>query len=160
MHLIRRVSHRHFGLQETDTLRIIQAILISRVTYGTPYLALKPAEKEKLNVAIRQAYKAALGLPPKTATRKLLQLGLGVHNTWEEIQEAHRVSQFTRLKLTPAGRATLSRLGYTQPAECEQKKRIPLAIRHSIKVAPIPRNMHPIYNKARREARIRALKIQ
>ncbi|KAG0429474.1 hypothetical protein HPB47_023596 [Ixodes persulcatus] len=158
MHLIRRVSHRHFGLQETGTLRIVQAILISRVTYGTPYLALKSAEKEKLNVAIRQAYKAALGLPTKTATRKLLQLG--VHNTWEEIQEAHRVSQFTRLKLTPAGRATLSRLGYTPPADCEHKKRIPLAIRHSIKVAPIPRNMHPIYNKARREARIRALKIQ
>ncbi|XP_042149280.1 uncharacterized protein LOC121837649 [Ixodes scapularis] len=158
MHLIRRVSHRHFGLQETDTLRIIQAILISRVTYGTPYLALKSAEKEKLNVAIRQTYKAALGLPPKTATRKLLQLG--VHNTWEEIQEAHRVSQFTRLKLTSVGRATLYRLGYTPPAECEQKKRIPLTIRHSIKVAPIPRNMHPIYNKARREARIRALKTQ
>ncbi|KAG0425280.1 hypothetical protein HPB47_027542 [Ixodes persulcatus] len=38
------------------------------------------------------------------------------------------------------------RLGYTPPAECEQKKGIPLAIRHSI--------------KARREARIRALKVQ
>lgn len=82
MHLIRRVSHRHFGLQETDTLSIIQAILISRVTYRTLYLALKSTE-EKLNVAIRQADKAALGLPPKIATEKLLQLG--VHNAWEEI---------------------------------------------------------------------------
>ncbi|KAG0427706.1 hypothetical protein HPB47_025258 [Ixodes persulcatus] len=33
-------------------------------------------------------------------------------------------------------RATLSRLGYTPPADCEQKKRIPLAIRHSIKHSP------------------------
>lgn len=154
IHLIRRISHQRLGLQEADTLRIIHALLISQVT--PPYLALKPAEKEKLNIAIRQAYEAALGLPPKIATRKLLQLG--IHNTWEELEEAHRISQFTRLKLTPTGRATLTWLGYRPSPKCEQRQRIPLTIRQYITIAPIPRNMHPIYNKARREARIRALR--
>lgn len=158
MHLIHRVSHRRFGLQESDTLRIIQAILISRIAYGTPYLALKPSEQAKLNTAIRQAYKTALGLPPKTATEKLLQLG--IHNTWEEIQEAHRISQLTRLQLTSTGRATLRRLGYSTPQPVDQKTRIPVSIRQYIRVAPIPRNMHPTYNKARREARARAIHAQ
>lgn len=83
------------------------------MTYGAPYLALKNAEKEKLNIMIRQAYKPALGLPPKTATRKLLQLG--IHNTWEELQEAHNVAHLSRLKLTKTGRTTLARLGYAVP---------------------------------------------
>lgn len=64
-HLVRRIAHRRYGLQEKDTLRITQAILISRLNYGTPYLAIKSAEKEKLNTFIRQAYKLALGLPPQ-----------------------------------------------------------------------------------------------
>lgn len=156
--ITRRVSHRRYGLKEADTTRIIQAILISRMTYGAPYLALKNAEKEKLNIMIRQAYKTALGLPPKTATRKLLQLGL--HNTWEELQEAHNVSQLSRLKLTKTGRTILARLGYTVPPPQDQKQRIPLDIRKTIRVTPIPRNMHPIYNQARRSARIRTLQIK
>lgn len=155
VHLTRRISHRRYGLRESDTTRIIQALLISRMTYGAPYLALKPAEKEKLNIMIRQAYKSALGLPPKTSTRKLLQLG--IHNTWEELQEAHRTSQFTRLKLTQTGRATLARLHYAIPPAQDRKQRIPLAIRQAFTVAPIPRNMHPVYNKARRKSRINAL---
>lgn len=74
MNLLRRVSHQRFGLQETDTLRIIHALLISRVTYATPYLALKTTEKEKPNIAVRRALKATLGLPPKTARYATLLL--------------------------------------------------------------------------------------
>lgn len=79
MQIIRRVSHRRFGLQENDTLRIVQVTLISRIAKDTPYLASKPTENLKLNVAICQAYKTALGLPTRKNTKKLLQLG--THNT-------------------------------------------------------------------------------
>lgn len=98
----------------------------------------------------------ALGLPAKTSTEKLLQLG--VHNTWDELTEAHRASQLERLKLTKTGRATLCRLNYQGPIETEnQKQRIPLDLRTHIEVASIPRNMHPVYHKKRREARAKAL---
>ncbi|XP_042144326.1 uncharacterized protein LOC120837552 [Ixodes scapularis] len=155
MHLIHRVSNRRFGMQEFDTLRIVQAILISRVAYGTPYLSLKTTEKSKLNIALRQAYKTALGLPPKTLTKNLLLLG--IHNTWEELQEAHHISQLERLKLTPTGRATLRKLGYATPSLQDHKERIPLHLRKAIRVAQIPKNMHPVYNKARRIARARTM---
>lgn len=62
-HLIRRIAHHRQGLKEADLVRLIQALLISRITYGTPYLALKNSEIQKLDTIIRQAYKLALGLP-------------------------------------------------------------------------------------------------
>ncbi|KAH6942792.1 hypothetical protein HPB50_010653 [Hyalomma asiaticum] len=43
-HLVRRIANRRSGLKEQDTLRVMQALLSSRITYGTPYLALKNAE--------------------------------------------------------------------------------------------------------------------
>lgn len=153
--LVRRVAHRRFGLQEHDAVRIIQALLTSRLMYGTPYLAIKPAERDKLNVIIRQAYKTALALPPTTSTRKLLQLG--IHNTWEELLEAHKLSQQRRLLLTYTGRCTLQRLGYATPPADDCPVGIPPDIRNRITVAPIPRNMHPEYNVARRATRAAAL---
>lgn len=69
------------------------------------YLGLKNREKKKLNILICQAHKLALGLPAKTSTEKLLQLG--VHNTWEELAGAHRVNQIEQLKLMKPGRATI-----------------------------------------------------
>lgn len=79
-HLIKRVTGKKHGLKEEDILRMLQAMVISRITYGTPYLGLKIAEIKKLDILIRQIYKLALGLPAKTSTEKLFQLG--VHNTW------------------------------------------------------------------------------
>lgn len=104
---------------------------------------------------IRQAYKTALGLPTATATHKLL--ALGVHNTWEELQEAHHSAQLRRLQLTPTGRQVLTALGLRPIPPREQKQRIPLALRDGIRVAPIPRNMHANYHLGRRAARARAL---
>ncbi|KAG0416480.1 hypothetical protein HPB47_006379 [Ixodes persulcatus] len=48
-----------------------QAFVISRMTYALPYLQLYNAEKLKIEGLIRQAYKAALGLPINTSTNKL-----------------------------------------------------------------------------------------
>lgn len=120
-------------------------------------MTLKPAEIKKLNVVIRKAIKVALTLPPMASTEKLLKLG--VHNTWEELVEAHKISQLERLKLTPTGRAVLRYLNYSESfiADTDQKARIPPAVRDCISVASIPRNMHPTYHKERRQSRIRAL---
>lgn len=83
---------------------------------------------------------------------------LGVYNLWEEMVEANKTSQLERLNLTVAGRATLERLGYRTEGETQGKHRIPLDLRNKIKVAPIPRNMHPEHHKERRRARVEALR--
>lgn len=73
--MMRRVTSHKYGLKELDLIRLTQALIISRLTYATPYLILIPRDKGKMNVIIRKAVKIALGLPPYTAKTKLLQLG-------------------------------------------------------------------------------------
>ncbi|XP_065300420.1 uncharacterized protein [Dermacentor albipictus] len=89
--LVKRISSQRSGLKEQDTLRIIQALLTSRITYGTQYLALNNAEIEKLTIMIRKAIKVTLGLPAMASTSRLLKMG--VHNTWQEFAEVHKNSQ-------------------------------------------------------------------
>ncbi|XP_075747127.1 uncharacterized protein LOC142804264 [Rhipicephalus microplus] len=136
----------------------MQALFTSRITYGTPYLNLKTAEIEKLNNMIRKATKVALGLLPMASTTRLLKMG--VHNTWQELIEAHRNSQLERLKLTFTGRSVLQYLNYSDTfiADADRKKRIPLYIRESLSITPIPRNMHPTFHKSRRKARANAIR--
>ncbi|KAG0417599.1 hypothetical protein HPB47_005502 [Ixodes persulcatus] len=63
-----RVANRKHGLKERDTPRLAQALVVSRITYGTPYLGFRTSEKEKINVLIRKSYKLAMGLPPIAST--------------------------------------------------------------------------------------------
>ncbi|KAG0424680.1 hypothetical protein HPB47_028111 [Ixodes persulcatus] len=109
---IQRLISNYQGSEEDeqDTSRIIQALVISKTTYRTPYLGLKNSEREKINTLIRRTYKLALGLSPTTSTEKLLRLG--IHNTSEDLAEAHNVSRVERLQLTRTGREALRRLGY------------------------------------------------
>lgn len=59
--------------------------------HGTPYVALKTKETNKIDIMIRKAYKTALGLGVFTSLmHRLLQLGL--HNTLTELIEAHTYS--------------------------------------------------------------------
>ncbi|KAM7303296.1 uncharacterized protein ISCGN_013260 [Ixodes scapularis] len=156
LRMMGRIANRRHGLKEEDATRLIQALIISRVTYSVPYLTLKPREREKLEVLIRRSYKQALGLPPGTSTPRLLSLG--IHNTVEEHIEAHLTGQRERLKLIPAGRQVLTRLGY--PIQTlGHSETIPLtaAYRTKISVAPIPKNMHPEFHQGRRQARARTL---
>lgn len=111
---------------------------------------------EKLDIIIRQAHKLALGLPPTTSTAKLLQMG--IHNTWDELREAHHVNQIERLKLTATGCNLLTRLGYEFPDTVNPRRRIPLQLRTNLSIAPLPKNMHPTHNAGRRLARIRTLR--
>ncbi|CAN8025908.1 unnamed protein product [Ixodes persulcatus] len=151
-----RIANRRHGLKEEDDTHLIQALIISRVTYSVPYLTLKPREREKLEVLIRRSYKQALSLPPGTSTPRLLSLG--IHNTVEEHIEAHLIGQRERLKLTPAGRQVLTRLGY--PIQTlGHSETIPLTAvyRTKISVSPIPKNKHPEFHQGRRQARAHAL---
>lgn len=155
IHLIRRIRGSAYGLKEPDTCRLVQALMVSRLTYGTPFVNLRPQETSKLGTLSRKTYKAALGLPTFTSTDRLLQLGL--HNTLSEILEAQRTSQLQRLALTPTGRNVLRTIGRSTPSATHELQRIPLHIRQRLRVAPIPKHMHPTFNRGRREARVRTL---
>ncbi|KAG0426431.1 hypothetical protein HPB47_026458 [Ixodes persulcatus] len=89
--LNRDTARSHSGLVgEQDSLRHLQALVVSRITYGPPYLGLRKSEKD-INGLFRKTYKLALGLPPATSTERVMQLG--VYNLWEEMVEAHKTSQ-------------------------------------------------------------------
>ncbi|XP_070388787.1 uncharacterized protein [Dermacentor albipictus] len=137
---------------------MVQALLYSRITYGTPYLNLKTAEKQKLNLLIRKATKLALGLPTTASTDRLLRMG--VHNSWEELAEAHLINQIKRLKLTTTGRAVLRRTGYVTKIEHdgERKEKITSKLRECLQVFQISRNMHLEHHRGRRLARVNAIR--
>lgn len=159
-HMIRRISNRRAGLKETDTLRIVQSLVISRLAYHVPFHNLLRSDLQRLNIILRTAIKTALGLPPHASTQRLLQLG--VHNTIEEIIEAQRVGQLIRLGTTRTGRHVLSRLGYPAPSSPLPPNPVALAptIRARLQVAPLPKNMHAEINQGRRRARAEALARQ
>lgn len=90
-------------------MRLVQAFIFSRVSYSTPYLDIKSAEKTKIDGLIRRCVKRALGLPTCTSTERLLALGM--HNTWVELAEAVRTSQIERLCATKTGRTILAKVG-------------------------------------------------
>lgn len=76
-------------------MSIVQTLLESRIIHPVPYHQSNSTELDRLNILLRSAVKTALGLPPHTATQRLLQLGLD--NTLEELIEAHTAGQHTRL---------------------------------------------------------------
>nr|XP_054923547.1 uncharacterized protein LOC129383211 [Dermacentor andersoni]XP_054923548.1 uncharacterized protein LOC129383211 [Dermacentor andersoni] len=155
MRLLKRVSNRRGGMKEENLLRLIQSFVICHITYVAAYLNWYKAEQTKLNILLRGVYKQALGLPGCTSTDLLLQLG--VHNTLDELIEAQRRSQLERLTLTATGRHILTSHGITYHHQHGHKHQIPSTIRAWIHADPIPRNMHPEYNHARRTARATVL---
>ncbi|KAG0426128.1 hypothetical protein HPB47_026742 [Ixodes persulcatus] len=86
-HLIRRVSNKRWGFKESDTLRIVQALLISRVAYHAPFPNFHHREVEALDATLRTAVKRAVGFPQHVSTEHFLQLGL--HNMVQLIDAQH-----------------------------------------------------------------------
>ncbi|KAG0445206.1 hypothetical protein HPB47_018492 [Ixodes persulcatus] len=83
---------------------------------------------------------------------------LGVTNTLEELIEAHRAAQLTRLRCTAQGRALLATLGFPPcPASLTAEGLSPAA-RARLTVAPIPRHMNPTLHSARRDHHSRYLR--
>ncbi|KAG0430264.1 hypothetical protein HPB47_022846, partial [Ixodes persulcatus] len=84
-------------------------------------------------------------------------LQLGVHNTYQELADAHLASQRERLALTQTGRRVLSSLGIPIPSTYQETTQMPQVLRDKIQTAPIPRNMNPSLHAGRRKARAEAL---
>ena len=149
--LINRVSNRRGGLREDNLLRLFHAFLMSHITYVAAMHAWYGFEKKKLETLIRKSIKRVLGIPERTSTERLMQLG--VHNTLEEIIEAQETAQLVRLSSTPAGRQILSVLGLSPALVEERRLQLPDEQRTAIHVSPFPRNVHPQHNVGRRRAR-------
>ncbi|KAH6937765.1 hypothetical protein HPB50_004026 [Hyalomma asiaticum] len=90
-----------------------------------------------------------------TSTKTLEQLG--PHNTAEEIFEAQRTAQITRLSTTQAGHRILRDADIRPIFQPEEKTKLTNDVRKHIKVEQIPRNVHPTLNEGRRRDRARAL---
>ncbi|XP_037518344.1 uncharacterized protein LOC119395129 [Rhipicephalus sanguineus] len=149
--LLRRTANRHSGMKESNMIRLVQAFVMSRITYVAPYLKWQVTEKTKMEGLIRKAYKQAIELPINRSTRKLLDLGL--HNTLGELIEAQNIAQYERLSKSPTGRYILKRLGIGYHAQHGVKLDVPSNVRDKLVVLPFPKNMHPEYHRGRREKR-------
>ncbi|KAG0425474.1 hypothetical protein HPB47_027363 [Ixodes persulcatus] len=156
--MMRRIRNKRHGIKEKEAVQLVEAFIVSRLTYGTPYLKLNKTEMNKLNAILRKAYKNALGLPEWTATDKLLTLG--VHNSMEELQEAQIIPQLKRLDATTNGKWLLDRLGMAVPGGTqvpEGEEEIDHDTRQKFKISKLPKNMHPERDEGRRRARTAAI---
>ncbi|KAH7969746.1 hypothetical protein HPB52_021714 [Rhipicephalus sanguineus] len=108
-HTMNKLSLSEQQAAQHDLRRLVNAFVVSRLTYGLPYTRLLKSERYKIDVLIRRAYKTALGLPSNASTDRLLRLG--GHNTLDELIEAHRSAQVQRLHRSPTSRHILSSIG-------------------------------------------------
>lgn len=159
--LVKRVSSRYRGMNERGLLRLLQAFVNSQVAYAGAFHRWTKAEEDKIDAAIRKAFRGALGLLPGTKNSALLSLG--VHNTLAEISEAQRTAQLHRLNSTTTGRNILDRVKLRPPPAEEDPETIddlaPIRdeIARGMIVYPIPKNMDPHRDQDRRRARAKAL---
>lgn len=153
--VLRRITTHHKELKEAERLRLIQAFVISRITYSLPYLAPSSKELKKVDCLIRKVYKMALRIPQSAATA--CTESLGVYSTASELVEAHLVRQYARLATIPAGQSLLRRLPLNFPFSTGFSLPIPSNLHDIFIVLPIPRNMHPKHNRAHWEQRAQAL---
>lgn len=154
VHMIRRVTNRHRGMKEDDTIRLVQAFVLSRLTYAVPYMTLTKTDTEKLNTLIRKATKQALGIPMSATTDKVLRIGH--HNTVDKLVEGHLSSQKARLAMTQTGQKLLNRIKWSSP-DVKPNKQLPDRWRHNIFSNQLPKNMHPVHHSGRREAKAKDL---
>lgn len=139
-------------MKEGNTICLVHAFVLSKITYVVPYLRWQVAEKEKLERLIRKVFKQALGLPKNMSMAKLLDLGL--HNTLDESVEAHNIARFERLSKMKTGRYILEQLGIGYHTQHRKKADVPARLRDRIVVPLLPRNMHPEYHAGRRNNRV------
>ncbi|KAM7313879.1 uncharacterized protein ISCGN_003666 [Ixodes scapularis] len=150
--MITRITNRRRGLKEKDVMKLIQALVISRVVYSLPYHYLDMKEQEQVEVLIRKTYKIALGLPQNAPTAKLELMG--VHNTFQEHKEALLMAQRSRLKKSGTGRQLMQKLGYGDCTEVIQNSReLGAGVKGTYIVRPIPKHMNLIMHRGKRRAR-------
>ncbi|KAH9366229.1 hypothetical protein HPB48_001742 [Haemaphysalis longicornis] len=57
------------GMREEDTIRLVQAMIVSGIAYSLPHHNLTNSDEEPVKIIICSAYKAALNLPRFTEPR-------------------------------------------------------------------------------------------
>ncbi|KAH9384689.1 hypothetical protein HPB48_026700 [Haemaphysalis longicornis] len=137
--ILRRITRNKTEITEEDTLRLVQALVVSRVAYSLPYHRLSKQENDQIEKILRGAYKTAVGLPQCKATSNLQKLG--ITNTFEDIKEATLIAQKQRLQLTRTGRAIFERV--CMPADkfnIASKVDLDKDIRRKLFISPIPRH--------------------
>lgn len=148
-------------MREANLLRLVQSFVVSHISYVGAFHKWRRHERDRINAAIRKAYKAALGLLGSTSNDALARLG--VHNTLEEISEAQRTAQLNRLATTNAGREILRKIGLRPPQaesyglETPAHERINKEVVRKLVILPLPRNVHPERHEERRRARAKVL---
>ncbi|XP_077547991.1 uncharacterized protein LOC144160634 [Haemaphysalis longicornis] len=129
--LVRRVAMRHSGMKEANLLRLLQSFAMSHVAYVGAFHYWLRQERDRINAAIRKAYKTALGLICRTST-------------------------FERLASKRTGRCILERLGMgpkTTDSHRHETTQLQPEVMQRRRILPLPRNIHPDRNRGRREAR-------
>lgn len=111
-------------------------------------------QSEKLDAIIGKARKQFLGFRVSTDTDKP-----SLHNTADDLIEAHLWSQRLRLGITSTGRILFSRLGLTSPRRFQTSQIISLLhdIKEKLFTALLPQNMQAVRNTQCREARAKAI---
>ncbi|KAH7953611.1 hypothetical protein HPB49_010590 [Dermacentor silvarum] len=97
-------------MTEGETLRLVHAFVLTRITFDLPFQATRKTDIENIDKLIRIAYKAALQLPNCTSTYRLMSIG--INNRYEELAAATLIAQRERLNTTHQGRKLLERLAY------------------------------------------------
>ncbi|KAH7970918.1 hypothetical protein HPB49_016709 [Dermacentor silvarum] len=97
--LINGIVRSREGMTETDTMKLVQAFVISRITYALPSQAARQTDIDQANRLRRIACKAALSLPENMSTDRLSELGM--MNTYEELAAVTLMAQRERLNATP-----------------------------------------------------------
>ncbi|KAH9378801.1 hypothetical protein HPB48_008109 [Haemaphysalis longicornis] len=109
MPLLRQVTNHNQGVEVNDVIKLVQALVVSRVVYSTPHLPLKPRKMNQPDRLLRKAHKQAPRFPPHTASSRLEKLG--VYSKVREIVDAHLDSQVECLRQTSTGRTVVRQLG-------------------------------------------------
>lgn len=77
--IIRCLTGRQKGMKEDNLIRLLDSFVLCHISYATAMYNWTHVQLNKLDAAIKKVIESALGLPIRTATEKLLKLG--VHNT-------------------------------------------------------------------------------
>lgn len=150
--MIKRIANRKKGFKEAETLRIVDALIVSKMRYCLPYYNMTKADENRVDCILRESYKTALHLPACTPTEKLEKMG--ITNTFRELRDAVILGQKERWRFSKVGRETGVRLGYGDIRTRNLKERqLTQSLVKRYRVSPIPRHMHPKIHKERRKAR-------
>lgn len=112
-HLIKRVTSKSWGTDESSLRTLVNGLLISKTMYGINYTYLTKKNWQKLEILHREALRVVTGLPKFTAKDVLYAQAQA--NRLDDIAEDRRIGQFQRLDSTNAGRRLLLRAGFELP---------------------------------------------